>query len=169
MSAQIALVISLSSMGLPGLNGFIGEFTILLGSLGSTDLGFFFTLFATLGVIMAAVYILYMFQRVFMGEFKAPPHGDESSLKLTWNEIAALIPILILIFWIGLQPVVFFNSMDATSNQLVELVEDARDQMELETADSSAESEAAVAQDAASAEDNDNPEADSENDGETSD
>src|SRR5690606_10865719 len=64
----LSLLISLSSMGLPGLNGFVGEFTILLGTLGSTTLGFFFALFATTGVILAAVYILYMFQRVFMDE-----------------------------------------------------------------------------------------------------
>ena len=63
----ISLVISLSSMGLPGLNGFIGEFTILLGSLGSDYLGFAFTLFATLGVIMAAVYLLKTVPACFHG------------------------------------------------------------------------------------------------------
>lgn len=114
----IALVISLSSMGLPGLNGFVGEFTILLGSLGSGVLGFFFTLFGTLGVIMAAVYILYMFQHVFMGEYKEPADGTES-LKLKWNEVAVLIPVLIMIFWIGLQPAIFFNAMGASTNELV--------------------------------------------------
>jgi NADH-quinone oxidoreductase subunit M len=146
----VSLVVALSSMGLPGLNGFIGEFTILLGSLGSDYLGFFFTLFATLGVIMAAVYILYMFQRVFMGEFVAPEHdddhGDEKakrddaahddhahdahgergwSLNLRWNELAALIPILILIFWIGLQPATFFNTMDNASNDLLANIQQA--------------------------------------------
>ena len=117
----ISLVIALSSMGLPGLNGFVGEFTILLGSLGSQHLGFFFTLFATLGVIMAAVYILYMFQRVFMGDTKVP-HGENAStykLQLKWNEIAALIPILVMVFWIGLQPAIFFRVMDASTNQLI--------------------------------------------------
>jgi NADH-quinone oxidoreductase subunit M len=120
----IALVVSLSSMGLPGLNGFVGEFTILMGSLGSQYLGFFYTLFATLGVIMAAVYILYMFQRVFMGDNK-PPHDGAESLQLKWNEIAALIPILIMIFWIGLQPGGFFNMMDRSTNALVAQVETA--------------------------------------------
>lgn len=129
----VALIISLSSMGLPGLNGFIGEFTILMGSLGSKFLGFFYTLFATLGVIMAAVYLLYMFQRVFMGDFKAPHgdghgheshghgHGEEASytLNLKWSEIAALVPIVIMVFWIGLQPNPFFRVMDASTNALV--------------------------------------------------
>ncbi len=129
------LVIALSSMGLPGLNGFIGEFTILMGALGSSYLGFFFTLFGTLGVIMAAVYILYMFQRVFMGEFKAPAHdghgdhGDHGhgeagfSLNLKWSEIAALVPIVVAVFYIGLQPNPFFRVMDAATNQLVQQIE----------------------------------------------
>ena len=125
----ISLVIALSSMGLPGLNGFIGEFTILLGSLGSNYLGFFFTLFATLGVIMAAVYILYMFQRVFMGDFKAP-HGEEAEgykLNLKWNEIAVLVPVIAVIIWIGIQPGGFFDVMDQSSNELVARIETVND------------------------------------------
>ena len=116
----ISLVISLSSMGLPGLNGFIGEFTILLGSLGSDFLGFAFTLFATLGVIMAAVYLLKMFQHVFMGEVKNPLK-DEDGYKLRWNEIAAFIPILIMIFWMGIQPIVFFNMLDISVDSIAAL------------------------------------------------
>ncbi len=116
----ISLVISLSSMGLPGLNGFIGEFTILLGSLGSEYLGFAFTLFATLGVIMAAVYLLKMFQHVFMGELKRPLSSEEG-YKLTWSEKAAFIPIIIMIFWMGIQPIVFFNMLDVSVDSIVAL------------------------------------------------
>ncbi len=116
----ISLVISLSSMGLPGLNGFIGEFTILLGSLGSKYLGFAFTLFATLGVIMAAVYLLKMFQHVFMGELKRPLSSEEG-YKLTWSEKAAFIPIIIMIFWMGIQPIVFFNMLDVSVDSIVAL------------------------------------------------
>ena len=116
----ISLVISLSSMGLPGLNGFIGEFTILLGSLGSEFLGFAFTLIATLGVIMAAVYLLKMFQHVFMGELKKPLGSDEA-YQLTWSEKAAFIPIIIMIFWIGIQPIVFFNLLDVSVDSIVAL------------------------------------------------
>ena len=62
------LIVSLSSMGLPGLNGFVGEFTILLGAFGSKAIGSpWFAGVAALGVIMAAVYILYMFQKIFLG------------------------------------------------------------------------------------------------------
>ena len=114
----ISLVISLSSMGLPGLNGFIGEFTILLGSLGSNYLGFAFTLFATLGVILAAVYLLKMFQHVFMGELKNPLTNEEN-YKLTWYEKAAYIPIMIMVFWMGLQPIVFFNMLDVSVDNIV--------------------------------------------------
>lgn len=116
----ISLVISLSSMGLPGLNGFIGEFTILLGSLGSDFLGFAFTLFGTLGVILAAVYLLKMFQHVFMGELKKPLK-DEDGYKLRWHEIAAYIPILIMIFWMGIQPIVFFNMLDISVDSIAAL------------------------------------------------
>ena len=116
----ISLVISLSSMGLPGLNGFIGEFTILMGSLGSSYLGFAFTLFATLGVILAAVYLLKMFQQVFMGEH-SNPLKDEAGYKLRWNEIAAFIPILIMIFWMGIQPIVFFHMLDVSVDSIAAL------------------------------------------------
>ena len=118
----LSLVVTLSSMGLPGLNGFVGEFTILLGAFGSQYLGFFFTLFATLGVILAAVYMLYMFQKVFMGELDKEENKNLPTLH--WQELAVLVPIVILIFWIGLQPGIFFNSMDASVSQLVTQVTD---------------------------------------------
>ena len=113
----LMLVITLSSMGLPGLNGFVGEFTILLGTFGSTVLGFFYTLFATLGVILSAIYLLYMFQKVFMGELDKEENKHLDPLH--WQEIAVLIPILIAIFVIGLQPAPFFATMSASVNQVV--------------------------------------------------
>ena len=122
----LSLVIVLSSMGLPGLNGFVGEFTILLGSFGSALLGLTYTLFATLGVILAAVYMLYMFQKVYMGESKTALEthdGDGSPYNLHWTELAVLIPIIIAIFLIGIQPAPFFATMDASVGQLVDQVE----------------------------------------------
>lgn len=113
----ISLVVTLSSMGLPGLNGFVGEFTILMGAFGSEVLGFFFALFATLGVILAAVYMLYMFQKVYMGELDKEENKNLEPLH--WQEIAVMVPILVLIFWIGLQPAPFFATMDASVGQLV--------------------------------------------------
>jgi NADH-quinone oxidoreductase subunit M len=113
----ISLLITLSSMGLPGLNGFIGEFTILLGAFGSNVLGFFFALFATLGVILAAIYMLYMFQKVFMGE--VTKEENQNLEPIHWQEYAVLIPICIAIILIGLQPAPFFRTMDSSVNQLV--------------------------------------------------
>ena len=89
-----------------------------MGSLGSDYLGFAFTLFGTLGVILAAVYLLKMFQHVFMGELKRPL-PDEAGYNLTWYEKAAYIPIIIMVFWMGLQPIVFFNLLDVSVDNIV--------------------------------------------------
>ncbi|HSR47690.1 MAG TPA: NADH-quinone oxidoreductase subunit M [Anaerolineales bacterium] len=120
--AALTLVVALSSMGLPGLNGFVGEFTILLGSFGSEALGSpWFAGAAVLGVILAAIYILYMFQKMFLGPVT---HDENLSLKdLHWREIVTLIPLIILIFWIGLFPAPFFNLMEASVGRLVETVQ----------------------------------------------
>ncbi len=123
----LSLVVTLSSMGLPGMNGFVGEFTILMGALGSSTLGFFFALFATLGVILAAVYLLYMFQKVYMGELDKAE--NQSLPPLNWQEIAVMVPIIVMIFWIGLQPAIFFDAMDATTNEMVVMVQPVIDQM----------------------------------------
>jgi NADH-quinone oxidoreductase subunit M len=114
----ISLVISLSSMGLPGLNGFVGEFTILLGAVGSNVLGIIFAAIGTIGVILAAIYMLYAFQKVFMG----PLDNEENRNlpQLTWQEVAVFVPILLLIFWIGIQPSAWFDVIDASATALVE-------------------------------------------------
>lgn len=114
----IALVITLSSMGLPGLNGFVGEFTILLGSAGSDAISWWFTVFAALGIILAAVYMLYMFNTVFMGELTKEENKNLPSLK--WPELYALLPILVMVFVIGLQAGFFFDFMDGSVSDLVE-------------------------------------------------
>ncbi len=123
----LSLIIVLSSMGLPGLNGFVGEFTILLGAFGSDVLGFVYTLFATLGVILAAVYMLYMFQKVYMGE--VDKEENRNLPPLHWTEVAVLVAIVIVIFWIGLYPATFFGTMDSSVNQLVTPFKDVATQV----------------------------------------
>jgi NADH-quinone oxidoreductase subunit M len=105
----VMLISSLSSMGLPGLNGFVGEFTILLGAFGSKAIGSaWFAGISAIGVIMAAVYILYMFQKMFLGPAGEVTHHHDLK-DLNWREIATVAPLLILMFWIGIYPAPFFN------------------------------------------------------------
>jgi NADH-quinone oxidoreductase subunit M len=121
---SIMLVVALSSMGLPGLNGFVGEFTILLGAFGSKAIGSpWFAGIAAAGVIMAAIYILYMFQKMFLGPEgsiveEVKKHGH--ALKdLNWREIVTIVPILVFIFWIGLYPKPFFELMAPAVEKLL--------------------------------------------------
>ena len=120
----LTLIVTLASMGLPGLNGFVGEFAILLGSFGSTAIGSpWFAGLAALGVILAAIYMLYMFQKIFLGPADKP---ENQALKdLNWREIATLVPIIILIFWIGLYPRPFFSLMAPSVERLVNAVQAA--------------------------------------------
>jgi len=121
---SIMLVVALSSMGLPGLNGFVGEFTILLGAFGSEAIGSpWFAGIASAGVIMAAIYILYMFQKMFLGPEgsiveEVKKHGH--ALKdLNWREIVTIVPLLVFIFWIGLYPKPFFELMAPAVEKLL--------------------------------------------------
>jgi len=122
--AALTLIVTLSSMGLPGLNGFVGEFTILLGAFGSKAIGSpWFAGLSALGVILAAIYMLYMFQKMFLG----PLDEDENQkLKdLNAREIVTLVPLLVFIFWIGVYPKPFFDLMTPAVEHLVTALQTA--------------------------------------------
>jgi NADH-quinone oxidoreductase subunit M len=119
--ATVAMIMFLSSMGLPLLNGFIGEFTILGGTFLEKDIaghtGLFWTAWAVPGVVLAAAYLLWLYQRVFFGKVSNPK--NEKLPDLTPRELLTFAPLIILAFWIGLYPKPFFAILEQPVNQLV--------------------------------------------------
>jgi len=125
--AVFLMIATLASIGLPGLNGFIGEFMILAGSFGSADAvnasGFEWTwmrtatLLAGSGVILGAVYMLTAYQKVFFGSLNRP---ENMALKdLTRWEGAYLLPMTVMCFVIGIYPSLMINPMEASVEKLI--------------------------------------------------
>ena len=112
------LVVVLSSLGLPGLNGFVGEFLVLVGAF---QVNRWVTALATTGIVFAAVYLLWMYQRVVFGEVT---HEANRRLRdLTPREWALLVPVLVFIVWIGVYPAAFTGKTEATIAALLAQVE----------------------------------------------
>ncbi len=121
----IFIIVTLSSIGLPGLNGFVGEFLILLGSFNSIFLGsFWYAAAAATGVVFSAVYMLWMVQRIFFG--KITHEENRSLIDLGKREIAVLVPILLFIVWIGVYPSTFLKASAASAKQVVTQMQDAK-------------------------------------------
>jgi NADH-quinone oxidoreductase subunit M len=108
----LTLAMVLSSVGLPGLNGFIGEFTIMQGAWLSPNLGWHFVLPAVVGVIFAATYLLRMYRLTFMGDVTNPENATLTDI--TPREIGMLVALLIPIVAIGFYPNVIFEAMQPT-------------------------------------------------------
>ncbi len=106
--ATCLVIFALSSLGLPGTNSFVSEFLVLVGSflLSKT-----IAAVATLGIILAAVYLLWMVQRVAFG---VASQASARLADLNWCEMASLLPLLLLVFWIGVFPNPFLTPMHAS-------------------------------------------------------
>jgi NADH-quinone oxidoreductase subunit M len=115
--AVLFVIAMLSSVGLPGLNGFIGEFLILSGTFQTHPTA---AVLAATGVILAAIYLLWLIQKVFYG----PMTNEENRHvpEIAWNEIAALVPLIVLMVWIGVHPNTFLKRMSPSVQELISVV-----------------------------------------------
>jgi NADH-quinone oxidoreductase subunit M len=115
--ATITLIMFLSSLGLPLLNGFVGEFTILYGAFTENKV---WAMWAVWGVVLGAAYLLWLYQRVFLGQVSNPKNA--SLHDLTPREIATFVPLIILAVWIGVYPKPFFRILEPPVKTLVQEV-----------------------------------------------
>ena len=115
------MIVSLSSIGLPGLNGFVGELLILLGAFHSKFLSHSYAILAAGGVILGAVYMLWLYQRVVFGSVTNP--ANQSLRDLSAREIAVLVPVLLFIVWIGVYPGTFLKKSVIATKGIVYVVQ----------------------------------------------
>jgi NADH-quinone oxidoreductase subunit M len=113
--ATCLVIFALSSLGLPGTNSFVGEFLVLIGTFLWNKVA---AVVASLGVILAAAYLLWMVQRVAFG-----PTAGHSALRLSdlnWREMTIMVPLIVLVFWIGLFPNPLLRVMHTSVDHLIE-------------------------------------------------
>jgi NADH-quinone oxidoreductase subunit M len=115
--ATFLMIATLASVAVPGTNGFVGEFLILLGAYKSYPL---LAIIATSGALFSVIYMLWMYQRVMFG----PVDKDENSglTDLTWRETVTMLPIAVLIIIMGIFPGLFLRQMDASAEQFIHTV-----------------------------------------------
>ena len=136
--AGVFTLVMLSSIGLPGLNGFVGEFLILTGSFLTRR---WFTVVAAAGVILAALYLLWAYQRVFHGE---PDEENAAMPDMTWREGAVMAPLLGLIVFLGVYPQPMLDRIEPAVAQLVSHIEEHSDYTEPEVATTGSSEDEAV-------------------------
>ena len=120
------IVSMLSSVGLPGLNGFVGEFMILLGSFEASPL---WGTIGVTGVIFGAIYLLSATRRVLFGPLTRKENEELQDLNL--REVGLMVPLVVLCFWIGFKPNDFLSELDGSIDALVVRIEAAETQLEL--------------------------------------
>ncbi len=119
--AAVLTIVSLSSIGLPGTNGFVGEFLVLVGSYQTYPMA---TIIATTGVIVAAAYLLWALQRIIYNPLDK--HENEKLTDLTPRELAVLLPLLAVILWIGVYPQPILRRMEPSARAFIQLVRPAK-------------------------------------------
>jgi len=114
------MLATLASIGLPGMSGFVGEFLVLVGSFTSTSLASaeIFAAIAATGVVFGAVYMLWMVQRVFFGPVTHDENKGLSDMSL--REIVVMVPLVILMFWMGLFPQPWLSRMEPSIDLLLQ-------------------------------------------------
>ena len=115
--AALYMIVSLSSLGLPLLNGFIGEFTILRGVF---EVSRVWAVWSVVGIVLGAAYLLWLYQRVMFGPVTNPANANLPDLNL--REYATLVPLILWAFWIGLYPKPFFDYLDKPVERIVRQV-----------------------------------------------
>ena len=117
--ATIFLIMTLSSIGMPTLNGFIGEFMVLQGVFADSTYRLW-AVWGAVGIVLGAAYMLWLYQRVMLGPLDKPE--NQSLPDLSGRELAMFVPLIILVFWIGLYPKTFLDYLHEPVNQIVERV-----------------------------------------------
>jgi NADH-quinone oxidoreductase subunit M len=119
--AGFFMVFTLASIGLPGMNGFIGEFLIILGAFKVKKL---LGVLAAIGIILGAAYMLWLYQRVFFERLNPnyQSSGHHSVWDLNLREVITLVPLVVFIFWIGFYPDTFLSYMHSSVEHLIENV-----------------------------------------------
>jgi NADH-quinone oxidoreductase subunit M len=118
MYAALFLIAALSSMGLPALNGFIGEFTILLGAANRSLL---WASLASIGIVLGAAYLLWLYQRVFWGPLDNP--ANRAVPDVNGREIGLMAVLIVCMVWIGVYPKPFFDMIEQPVNYIVQKVD----------------------------------------------
>ncbi|MFO7609645.1 MAG: NADH-quinone oxidoreductase subunit M [Candidatus Krumholzibacteriia bacterium] len=117
--ATIFMITMLASVGLPGLAGFVGEFMILFGTFGSGTLAYprLLAALAATGVVLGAIYMLWMYQRMFFGRLGNEKNKGLSDLSV--REYAVLLPLVVFMFWLGVRPGLVLDRVEASVERVL--------------------------------------------------